>query len=76
MKIKNKQCKICGRTFSRTKLIYNIVQGDYLCLDCYRDQYPNTPKYPKYKVSASSSKIKAFPKGLPSSKSNTVFALK
>jgi len=44
--MKDKECKICGISNSKTKLIYNTVVGDFLCLDCYRNQYPATPKYP------------------------------
>ena len=39
------ECKICGRTSSETKLTYNTVQGNFLCLDCYRNQFPSNPMY-------------------------------
>ena len=39
------ECKVCKRTNSETKLTYNTVQGDFLCLDCYRNQFPSKPMY-------------------------------
>ncbi len=41
--MKDKQCKICGIINPKTKLTYNVVQGDFLCLDCYRNQFPAIP---------------------------------
>jgi len=38
-----KRCKICERTNPSTKLTYSIVQGDDVCLQCYKDQFPQRP---------------------------------
>lgn len=40
--MKKIECKICRKTNIDTKLTYNTVKGDYLCLDCYRNQFTKT----------------------------------
>jgi hypothetical protein len=37
------KCKICKKTNSETKLTYNTTQEDFICLDCYRNQFPSIP---------------------------------
>ena len=38
-----KHCKFCGR--NNVKLTYSKTQEDYLCLECYKAQFPKKP-YP------------------------------
>ena len=45
MKMKKFKCKICGRTNAEIKLTYNKVLGGFICLDCYRNQFPSKPMY-------------------------------
>jgi len=44
--MEKRQCKICGST-NPIKVTYNSVQEGFLCLNCYRDQFPRIPKPPR-----------------------------
>jgi len=37
--MENKKCKICTYSNPKTKLTYNLVQEDLLCLNCYKNQF-------------------------------------